>query len=123
MRQIMAKARSFLRGLIDTTPSSTVLSDVSAVEDTGFEVLSDVEEAATTVLSDVSAAEDTGFEVLLDVEEAAKLLRMHPKTLQALARSGEVPCLRIGKYWRFRASSLDAWVKSELTYVNQSRRV
>jgi excisionase family DNA binding protein len=63
------------------------------------------------------------FEPFLDVPEAAKLLRIHPKTLQALARKGEVPCLRMGKYWRFRESSLDAWVQSKLIYDDQSRRV
>jgi excisionase family DNA binding protein len=63
------------------------------------------------------------FEPFLDVVEAAKLLRIHPKTLQALARKGEVPCLRMGKYWRFRASSLDAWVQNKLIYDDQSRRV
>jgi excisionase family DNA binding protein len=63
------------------------------------------------------------FEHLLNVEQAAKLLRIHPKTLQALARRGEVPCLRMGKYWRFRESSLDNWVQSKLICEHQSRRV
>jgi excisionase family DNA binding protein len=63
------------------------------------------------------------FERLLDVEEAAKLLRIHPKTLQALARREEVPCIRMGKYWRFRESSLDTWVQSKLICEHQSRRV
>lgn len=68
-------------------------------------------------------AQHQTFEPLLDIEEAAKLLRIHPKTLQALARAGEVPCLRMGKYWRFRESSLDAWVQGKLICQNQSRRV
>lgn len=63
------------------------------------------------------------FESLLGVNEAASLLQVHPKTLQAMARDGEVPCVRMGKYWRFRASDLDAWFKSRLTYEHQSRRV
>ena len=56
-----------------------------------------------------------GFEPLLDASEAATLLKIHPKTLQALARAGKVPCLRMGKYWRFRQSSLDAWVEEGIT--------
>ncbi len=68
-------------------------------------------------------ASHQNFEPFLDVPEAANLLRIHPKTLQALARKGDVPCLRMGKYWRFRASSLDAWVQTKLIYDNQSRRV
>jgi excisionase family DNA binding protein len=62
------------------------------------------------------------FEPLLGVVAAAKLLCVHPKTLQALARAGSVPCIRCGKYWRFRASSLDAWVRERLTSDHQSRR-
>ena len=29
-----------------------------------------------------------------------------------MARLGQVPAVRIGRYWRFRASDLDAWVKA-----------
>ena len=58
-----------------------------------------------------SAVQDEGFEPLLDSEEAAALLKIHPKTLQKLARSGEVAAIQIGKLWRFRASALDDWIK------------
>ena len=51
------------------------------------------------------------FEPLLDSEEAAALLKIHPKTLQKLARNGEVAAIQIGKLWRFRASALDQWLK------------
>ena len=51
------------------------------------------------------------FEPLLDSEEAAALLKIHPKTLQKLARKGEVSAIHIGKLWRFRASALDEWVR------------
>lgn len=66
---------------------------------------------------------DHGFERLLDTVEAAKLLCVHPKTLQALARSGSVPSVRMGKYWRFRSSSLDTWVREGIESSHQSRRV
>ena len=58
-----------------------------------------------------SAVQDDRFETLLDSEEAAALLKIHPKTLQKLARQGEVTAIQIGKLWRFRASALDQWVK------------
>jgi excisionase family DNA binding protein len=54
------------------------------------------------------------FEPVLDTEEAASLLGIHPKTLQKLARAKKVPAVRIGKCWAFRASALDAWLKSKL---------
>lgn len=66
--------------------------------------------------------EQSTFEPLLDVEQAAVLLRVHPKTIQAFARSGAIPCLRMGKYWRFRKSSLDAWVVERIQSAQQSRR-
>jgi excisionase family DNA binding protein len=51
------------------------------------------------------------FEPLLDSEEAAALLKIHPKTLQKLARDGEVDAIQIGKLWRFRASALNRWLE------------
>lgn len=62
------------------------------------------------------------FESLLDASEAATLLRIHVKTLQSMARAGSIPCARMGKYWRFRKSALDAWVTDRLTSDYQSRR-
>lgn len=53
----------------------------------------------------------TGFEPLLDSEEAAALLKIHPKTLQKLARTGKVDAIQIGKLWRFRASALNRWLE------------
>jgi excisionase family DNA binding protein len=41
-------------------------------------------------------------------------MRIHPKTLQKLARSGEIRGLQIGKAWRFRASVLDEWIQQKL---------
>ena len=46
------------------------------------------------------------FERLLDSEQAAALVKVHPKTLQRYARTGIVTGVRVGKLWRFRASSL-----------------
>src|SRR5215831_8669704 len=56
-----------------------------------------------------SAAE---FEPLLDASEAASLLRIHPKTIQRLARLGYVPAFRVGKFRRYRASDLEKWLRS-----------
>jgi excisionase family DNA binding protein len=49
------------------------------------------------------------FEPLLNSQEAAKLLQIHHKTLQKLARRGDIRGSQIGKLWRFRVSDLDAW--------------
>jgi excisionase family DNA binding protein len=64
------------------------------------------------------SAEDR-FEPLLSAGEAAKHLRVHVKTLQRLAREQRVPCVRMGKYWRFRLSALDAWVATQQNQFSQ----
>jgi len=56
----------------------------------------------------------TQFEPLLDSDEAAALLKIHPKTLQRMARNGEITAIQIGKLWRFRASQLNQWMESKL---------
>ena len=46
-------------------------------------------------------------EPFLDSDQAAAILRIHPKTLQRLARHGQVIGYRVGKLWRFHASDLE----------------
>ncbi len=54
------------------------------------------------------------FEQLLDSDEAAALLKIHPKTLQKMARNGEIAGVQIGKLWRFRASVLNDWLEHKM---------
>jgi len=59
------------------------------------------------------------FEPLLDDQQAAMLLGgLHPKTLQRMARRGHLPAFRVGKYWRYRASELDEWLKCQRKRVS-----
>jgi excisionase family DNA binding protein len=51
------------------------------------------------------------YEPLLSDAEAAKFLGgLHPKTVQRMARRGELPAYRIGRYWRFRVTELSQWL-------------
>jgi excisionase family DNA binding protein len=59
-----------------------------------------------------SGLSPTDFEPLIDSKQAASLLGVHWKTVQQLARSGQIPGHRIGSLWRFRASELDAWLRT-----------
>jgi excisionase family DNA binding protein len=52
----------------------------------------------------------TAFEPLLNSHQAAPLLDINRKTLQKLARRGEIHGSHVGKMWRFRASDLNAWL-------------
>ena len=56
------------------------------------------------------AAVGLRFEPLLDSDEAASLLKIHPKTLQRMARKGEITGIHVGKLWRFRVSDLEQWL-------------
>ena len=51
------------------------------------------------------------FEPLLSDAQVGKLLALHPKTVQRLARAGEIPAHRIGRYWRYRATELNTWLR------------
>ena len=46
------------------------------------------------------------MEKLLDSKEAAQFLAVNTKTLQRLARSGDVRGIKIGKLWRFSKEDL-----------------
>jgi excisionase family DNA binding protein len=57
------------------------------------------------------------FEPLLDSREAAALLHIHHKTLERKARGGAIPGYQIAGRWFFRASELDAWLRSQLKFA------
>lgn len=49
---------------------------------------------------------------MLSTEEASSYLRLNPKRVQALARSGKLPGRRIGRKWLFSRHDLDALLSS-----------
>jgi excisionase family DNA binding protein len=51
------------------------------------------------------------FEPLLDSQQVAELMQVHPETVKRRARRGEIPGLKFGKLWRFRASVLESCVR------------
>jgi excisionase family DNA binding protein len=53
-------------------------------------------------------------EPLIDSEEAAAIIGIHPKTLQKMARRGQIRGVHVGKLWRFRASTIEEWIAREL---------
>jgi len=63
-----------------------------------------------------------GMEVLLTSKEASQVLKIHPKVLERMAKRGEVPALKVGKFWRYRATALDAWINSKLQSNRQPCR-
>jgi len=57
---------------------------------------------------------NAAIEPLIDATQAARMLKLHPVTVREMALRGVIPGLKIGKVWRFRASSLDEWVTRQL---------
>ena len=56
---------------------------------------------------------------LMTSKEAALILRIHPKVLERMAKAGEVPALKVGKFWRYRTSDLAKWVGSQVRTICQ----
>lgn len=53
-------------------------------------------------------ASPTASTSTLEAVEAARLLHLHVKRVQALARSGKLPAARVGRKWLFRREDLEA---------------
>ena len=50
--------------------------------------------------------EPANSEQLLNSREMGKLLGIHDTTIEARAKRGQIPCVRIGKALRFKASAV-----------------
>jgi excisionase family DNA binding protein len=51
---------------------------------------------------------------LLTTDEVAAALGVSPTTAKRLTRSGELPCVRIGRLVRYRRVDLDRWIVERL---------
>jgi excisionase family DNA binding protein len=49
--------------------------------------------------------------MFLTTDEVKARLRVTPRTIYRLIRSGELPAVRVGRQWRFRRSDLDRWLE------------
>jgi excisionase family DNA binding protein len=47
---------------------------------------------------------------ILSVEGAAKALGVSTRTIYNLARSGDIPAMRVGREWRFSLKNIREWV-------------
>jgi excisionase family DNA binding protein len=52
---------------------------------------------------------------LLTAEEVAERLGMRTDWVWAQARAGRIPHVRLGRYRRFRASAIEAWLEERKT--------
>ena len=49
---------------------------------------------------------------ILTVEEVAEYLKLAKKTVYKMAVEKKIPAFRVGKFWRFRKTEIDEWIKS-----------
>lgn len=63
-------------------------------------------------------ARDLGFELPLNTREAADYVGLHPKTVERMARCGEIPAHPVSgvrrKTWKLYPSELDAWLRAKV---------
>jgi excisionase family DNA binding protein len=50
---------------------------------------------------------------LLTPGQVAEILGVHEKTAERLARRGELPGFRVGRYWRFDSEELSRWISAK----------
>ena len=63
------------------------------------------------------------FEQPVTSRVAAPLVHIHYKTLEEMARAGQLPAVKLGKSWLFRMSLLNKWLNSQLeSNVSASQR-
>jgi excisionase family DNA binding protein len=99
-------------GLRSSDLSSGLVRSADRPQEKKSELLSPDSALSSRKRKQLRVEKDVEFEPLLDACEAANLLRIHPKTIQRLARLGYVPAFRVGKFWRYRASDLEKWLRS-----------
>ena len=56
----------------------------------------------------------------LTTEEVLAYLKVTPRTIYRLIRSGELPAVRIGRQYRFRRADLDGWLDRQRTTAASS---
>jgi|APIni6443716594_1056825.scaffolds.fasta_scaffold1711760_2 excisionase family DNA binding protein len=57
----------------------------------------------------------------LNLQQAAEFLKIHPVTLQAKAKSGEIPAAKPGKCWVFIDEDLVNYIR--LQYTEHGKRI
>jgi excisionase family DNA binding protein len=55
------------------------------------------------------------YRAFLTTEEVLGCLKVNPRTIYRLIKTGALPAVRIGRQWRFRRADLDAWIDRQRT--------
>ncbi len=50
---------------------------------------------------------------LMTTKQVSDYLQMCKETVYELIKKGDLPAVKIGKQWRFKAEEIDAWLKEK----------
>lgn len=56
------------------------------------------------------------------LDEVAEILKVTKRTLYNYVKEGKLPAVKMGKYWRVPAESLQAFISTGTTVANANRR-
>jgi excisionase family DNA binding protein len=51
---------------------------------------------------------------IMTVEEVADWLRLPSSTIYKLCLRGDIPCIKIGKHWRFQRKHIEIWFEQKI---------
>lgn len=58
---------------------------------------------------------------IMDTREVSEFLKLHPFTVNKLAREGKIPAFKIGADWRFHRKYIEQWIKQKVAYNEQGK--
>ena len=58
---------------------------------------------------------------IMNTKEVSDFLKLHPFTVNKLAREGKIPAFKIGADWRFHRKHIERWINEKIVYQQQGR--
>ncbi|MGO9591561.1 MAG: helix-turn-helix domain-containing protein [Candidatus Acidiferrales bacterium] len=115
----LSAAQEDLRAVRQSFPPALA---ATSSKDAAYSTATGREKNGTITSELIGEGKRSSVERPLTCDEAAALVRVHPKTVKRMARSGELPGhFRFGR-WFFYASELDCWMRTELHSSRHSCR-
>lgn len=57
----------------------------------------------------------------MNTKQVADFLKLHPFTVNKLAREGKIPAFKIGADWRFYKKHIERWIQEKVAYYQQGK--
>lgn len=53
---------------------------------------------------------------IMNTKEVSEFLKLHPFTVNKMAREGKIPAFKIGVDWRFHRRHIERWINEKIEY-------